>query len=52
MTREVSAEGSTPIYFLVSIRITADSLELLKERCKDVDNLATQLNIKFREGNA
>lgn len=50
MTREVSAEGSTPIYFLVSIRITADSLELLKERCKDVDNLATQLNIKFREG--
>jgi GTPase SAR1 family protein len=50
MTREVSAEGSTPIYFLVSIRITADSPELLKERCKDVDNLATQLNIKFREG--
>lgn len=50
MTREVSAECSTPIYFLVSIRITADSLELLKERCKDVDNLATQLNIKFREG--
>lgn len=50
MTREVSAEGSTPIYFLVSIRIAADSPELLKERCKDVDNLATQLNIKFREG--
>lgn len=50
MIQEVSTEGSTPIYFLVSIRVTADSIELLNERCKDVDNLATQLNIKFREG--
>ena len=45
MATEVSAEGSTPIYFLVSIRITADSLELLNERCKDVDAIASQLNI-------
>lgn len=50
MATEVSAEGSTPIYFLVSIRITADSLELLNERCKDVDAIASQLNIRFREG--
>ena len=50
MIEEVSTEGSTPIYFLVSIRVTADSIELLNERCKDIDNLATQLNIKFREG--
>lgn len=50
MVDKLISEGSFALYFSVSLRITAESPQLLNQICDELDKYAKTLNIKLRDG--